>query len=74
MENKCKLLVEGRKYIAPIGFTIGNDMQHAAKGIDEWVKADGGNSYILNNYEWISVGNDGATQLIVYFDTLLCEL
>ena len=69
----CKLLVEGRKYVAPIGFTVNNDMKNGARGIDEWVQADGGNAYILNSFEWVNVGDDGATQLLIYFDTLLCE-
>ena len=57
-----------------LGFTEEGDIKNAAIGIDEWVKADGGNSYILRNYEWINVEDSGgATQLIVYFDTMLCE-
>ena len=71
--GKCKLLVKGRKYVAPVGFTVNNDMKNGAIGIDEWVQADGGNAYILNNFEWVSVGEDGTTQLLIYFDTLLCE-
>ena len=71
--DKCKLLVKGRKYASPIGFTVNNDMKNGAKGIDEWVQADGGNAYILNSFEWVSVDDNGSTQLIIYFDTLLCE-
>ena len=71
--GNCKLLVKGRKYVAPIGFTVNNDLKNGAKGIDEWVQADGGNAYILNSFEWVSVDDNGSTQLIIYFDTLLCE-
>ena len=73
--NECSFLVENRKYIAPIGITLQGDVENGAVGVDEWVKADKGNAYTINNYEWISVpiGNDYATQLIVYFDTLLCK-
>jgi len=71
--GKCKLLVEGRKYTSPIGLTVDDDLQNGAAGVDEWVRADGGNAYILNNFEWISVGDQGITQLLIYFDTMLCE-
>jgi hypothetical protein len=71
--GKCKLLVDGRKYASPIGSTVDDDLQNGATGVDEWVRADGGNAYILNNFEWISVGDLGTTQLIIYFDTMLCE-
>lgn len=71
--GKCKLLVAGRKYTSPIGLTVNDDVKYGAEGVDEWVKADSGNAYALNNYEWISVGDQGNTQLLVYFDTMLCE-
>jgi len=71
--GKCKLLVDGRKYTSPIGLTVDHDLQNGAAGVDEWVRADGGNAYILNNFEWISVGDQGTTQLLIYFDTMLCE-
>ena len=71
--GKCKLLVDGRKYTSPIGLTVDDDLQNGAVGVDEWVRADGGNAYILNNFEWISVGDQGTTQLLIYFDTMLCE-
>jgi hypothetical protein len=38
--NKCWLLVIGRNYVAPIGFTVMEDLKNGAKGIDEWVKMD----------------------------------
>jgi len=71
--DHCKYLVQGRKYTAPIGFTVKDDLRNAAKGIDEWVTLDGGNAYVLTSYKWItvSVGKEGATQLYVEFDTLL---
>ena len=73
--NKCKYLVKGRTYTAPIGFTVKDDLRNGAKGIDEWVKLDGGNAFVLTNYKWVtvSVGKDAATQLYIEFDTLLYE-
>jgi hypothetical protein len=70
--GQCTLLVGGRKYTAPMGLTVSGDLKNAALGVDEWVKVDGGNAYAVSNFEWISVGNEGATQLIIYFDTLRC--
>ncbi|MGV7930644.1 MAG: hypothetical protein AB2L13_17360 [Spirochaetota bacterium] len=73
--NRCKYLVKGRTYAAPIGFTVKDDLRNGAKGIDEWVKIDGGNAYVLTNYKWVTIngGMDGAAQLYVEFDTLLYE-
>jgi len=71
--GQCRLLVGGRKYTSPIGLTVSGDLENGALGIDEWVKADGGNAYSVANFEWISVGDRGATQLIVHFDTLQCR-
>ena len=71
--GKCKLLVSGRKYTSPIGFTVTGDVENGAEGVDQWVKVDNGNAYAINNFEWISIGNQGKTQLIIYFDTMLCE-
>lgn len=71
--GECKLLVENRKYTSPIGLTLSGDIKNGAVGVDEWVKEDKGNSYAVNNFEWISVGNDSSTQLIIYFNTLLCK-
>lgn len=71
--KKCKYLVKGRNYVAPIGFTVKDDLKNGAKGIDEWVELDGGNAYVLVNYKWITVDHNGSTQLHVEFDTLLCE-
>jgi hypothetical protein len=73
ISKKCKFLVKGRNYNAPIGMSTKDDLRNGAKGIDEWVKLDGGNAYVLTNYKWVTVGNDGATQLYIEFDTLLCE-
>ena len=72
-KGKCKYLGKGRSYNAPIGLTTKSDLKNGAKGIDEWVKLDGGNSYILTNYKWVPVNNGSATQLYIEFDTLLCE-
>jgi len=71
----CRYLVKGRTYVAPIGFTVKDDLKNGAKGIDEWVKLDGGNAYVLTNFRWVTVavGKDAATQLYLEFDTLLYE-
>lgn len=74
--NKCKYLIKGRTYTAPIGFTVNDDLRYGAKGIDAWVALDRGNAYVLTNYKWVTVtrGKDGsATQLYLEFDTLLYE-
>ena len=71
--NKCKYLVKGRNYTAPIGFTVKDDLKNAAKGIDEWVMIDGGNAYVLVSYNWITVDHNGSTQLHIEFNTMLCE-
>jgi hypothetical protein len=66
-------LVRGREYVAPIALTVKGDLRNAATGIDEWVKIDGGNAYVLISYKWITVDNEGSTQLHIKFDTMLCE-
>jgi len=71
--NKCTLLVKGRSYAAPIGLTPKNDLKNAATGIDEWVELDGGNAYVLINYKWVTVDDDGSTQLHIDFDTMKCK-
>jgi hypothetical protein len=71
--DKCKYLVKNRTYVAPIGSSTKNDLKMGAKGIDEWVKLDGGNAYVLKNYKWVNVGDKGSTQLHLEFDTMLCE-
>ena len=71
--NKCRYLVRDRNYTAPIGITVKNDLKNGARGIDEWVEIDGGNAYIITNYKWVNVSDDGATQLELEFDTMLCE-
>lgn len=72
-EGRCKYLVQGRSYVAPVGFTTNHDLKNAAKGIDEWIAIDGGNAYVLNNYQWITIDDQGTTQLLVEFDTMLCN-
>lgn len=71
--ENCNLLVENRKYVAPIGFTANDDVSNGAIGVDEWVSADKGNAYTINNFEWVSIGDQGVAQLIIYFNTLLCK-
>src|SRR5690554_6352759 len=71
--NGCKYLVKGRNYTAPIGLTTRDELRSGAKCIDEWVKLDGGNGYVLNNYKWVTVDHNGSTQLHIEFDTKLCE-
>ena len=73
LNSKCKYLIKERSYTAPIGLTTKNDLKNAAKGIDEWVELDGGNSYVLRNFHWVTVDDSGSTQLRVEFDTMLCE-
>lgn len=71
--DKCKYLILNRSYVAPIGLTAKEDLKNAAKGIDEWVTLDKGNAYVLKNYKWVTIDHNGATQLHVEFDTILCE-
>ena len=73
IDNRCKYLVKGRTYSAPLGLTVKNDLRYGAKGIDEWVKLDGGNTYVLVSYKWVTVDHNGSTQLHLVFDTMLCE-
>lgn len=49
--GKCKVIVKGRKYTAPIGLTVKGDLKNGARGIDEWVELDGGNAFVLKNYQ-----------------------
>lgn len=74
----CRCLTRNRSYTAPVGFTVKNDLKNGAYGIDEWVLLDGGNSYVLKNFHWMTIGYDmqnsiSATQLFVEFDTYICE-
>lgn len=74
----CKCMTHGRSYTAPVGLTANNDLQNAAKGIDEWVSIDGGNAYKLINFRWITISTDkygspSSTQLVVDFDTYICK-
>ena len=71
--NRCKYLVKGRNYTAPMGLTVNGDLKYGAKGIDEWVELDGGNAYVLVSYKWVTVDHHGSTQLHIEFDTMLCE-
>jgi hypothetical protein len=76
--SNCKRLTQGRSYTAPVGFSVKDDLRNGAAGIDEWVKIDGGNSYKLVNYRWITISTDNygsplSTQLVIDFDTYLCQ-
>ena len=68
----CEVRVANRKYSSPIGLSVNADLRGGAKGVDEWVAADGGNAYVVNTCQWVTVGEDGTTQLVVDFDTLRC--
>ncbi len=67
----CKKLVLNRSYSADIGYTVDEDLDSAAQGVDQWVTLDGGNAYSLNNFEWVDLID--RTQLVVYFDTMSCK-
>lgn len=69
----CKVRITERKYSSPIGMTVSGDLRGGAKGVDEWVAADGGNAYAIRTYDWVNVGDRGKTQLVVTFDTLYCN-
>ncbi|MFI5238140.1 MAG: hypothetical protein ACHQLA_09395 [Ignavibacteriales bacterium] len=71
--DKCKYLVKNRSYVVPMSLGPQEDLKNGAKGIDEWVKLDGGNAYVLKNYKWITVNENGGTQLHIEFDTLLFQ-
>ena len=71
--GECNIIVENRRYVAPIGLTVGQDVANGAVGVDEWVEIDNGNAYSINNFEWVTVGSDYGTQLILEFNTLLCD-
>ena len=71
--NSCKYLVKGRIYTAPMGLTVKDDLKNGEKGIDEWVRLDGGNAYVLISYRWETVDHNGSTQLHIEFDTMLCN-
>lgn len=72
-EDRCRYLVKGRKYAAPVGLTLRNDLKKGAQGIDEWVELDGGNAYSLVSYQWVKIDDAGSTQLHLEFDTMLCD-
>ena len=71
--NRCKYLVKGRNYTAPIGLTVKDDLKNGARGIDEWVEIDGGNAYVLISFKWVTTDHLGTTQLYLEFDTMLYE-
>ena len=76
--SNCICLTKNRSYTAPIGMTVKDDLRNGARGIDEWVTLDGGNAYVLKNFQWITVGYNpqngtSATQLYIEFDTYICK-
>jgi len=76
--SNCNCLTTNRSYTAPIGMTVKDDLRNGAKGIDEWVALDGGNAYVLKNFQWMTVGHSlqygvSATQLYIEFDTYFCK-
>jgi len=56
----------------PIGLTVYDEVRNGAKGVDTMIANDGGNAYRISSYAWVPAG-EGATQLQVDFDTLLCD-
>ena len=70
MRGTCRVLVKNRSYTAPLGLTVDDDLENGARGVDEWIYSDGGDAFILKDFEWIYVPE--GTQLIVYFDTMIC--
>lgn len=70
--GKCRYIKKGRNYRAAVALTPQGDLKRGAKGIDEWVELDKGNSYVLTNYKWVAVGELGTSQLHLDFDTLYC--
>jgi hypothetical protein len=71
--QKCKYLVKGRKYSASVQMTAQGDLRKGAQGIDEWVRLDGGNAYVLVNFTWVAIDDLGTSQLHLEFHTMLCE-
>ena len=76
--TNCKCLTRGRSYTAPVGLTVNDDLRNGAAGIDEWVSIDGGNAYKLINFRWITIstneyGSPASTQLVIDFDTYICN-
>lgn len=72
-EQQCQLIKASRYYIVPMKFSEKNDIKSAAIGIDDWLKIDGGNAFVLKNYNWRNV-DIGAKQLEVIFDTYQCNI
>ena len=71
MDGSCINLDEHR-YTVPIGLTVYEEVRNGGKGVDTIIANDGGNAYRISSYAWVPAG-DGATQLQVDFDTLLCD-
>ena len=70
-EGSCIELDEHR-YTVPIGLAVYVEVQDGGKGVDTIIANDGGNAYRISSYAWVPA-REGATQLQVDFDTLLCD-
>lgn len=67
----CTIRVADRRYISTTGVARTDDLQHEARSVDEAVAADGGNAYVIKDFE--SVQLDGRSRRVVLdFDTLKC--
>ena len=71
MDGSCINLDEHR-YTVPIDLTVYDDVRNGGKGVDTIIANDGGNAYRISSYAWVPAG-EGATQLQVDFETLLCD-
>lgn len=74
-ESAQRIVLARRSFRSPepIGLTVHDDLRNGAEGVDAIVANDGGNAYRIANYAWLPAGG-GATQLVLEFHTLLCEL
>ena len=64
--------LDQHRYTVPIGLTVYDEVQNGGKGVDTIIANDGGNAYRISSYAWVPAG-EGATQLQVDFETLLCD-
>lgn len=70
-DDSCIELDEHR-YTVPIDLTVHYEVLSGAKGVDLIIANDGGNAYRISSYAWVPAG-EGATQLQIDFDSLLCD-
>lgn len=74
VENKqCRLITENKQYSAPVAGSVKGDMKKGAKGVDELIQLEGGNSYVLKNFNWKNFDSWGSTQLHLEFDIYDCN-